>query len=487
MNTSLETTAPATSPDPDLTVGQQVGEYVVEAKIGQGGFGAVFRATHPVIGKVVALKVLARRFSVDPEMVERFVAEARAVNQIRHRNIIDIFSFGQLPDGRHYYAMEYLEGEPLDAIIGRDGAMPLAQALPILRAIARALDACHAKGIAHRDLKPANIFIATDPDGDLYPKLLDFGIAKLMGPDDGLKNKTRTGVPMGTPYYMSPEQCRGRDVDHRTDYYAFGILAFELLTGKMPFTGDDFMSILMSQISDPAPRPSSLVPSLPAGVDDAILWLVDKEPAARPPNLMAAMAALEAAAHGSGIEFRQTPLTMPAVAAMPSTIGEPLPPTRSKLPLVLGVVTAVGIAVVAIVIATRGGAPKVKQPVPPVIATAPLVTPPAPIDAAVPDAAPAPLTRSKGVTITITGVPDGTEVLVRGNPIGTAPGPVQLDRGDEVVVLVLRADGHLPASKPITPNADQVLDVKLKKKSASTTTRPPDPHDKDSIATPSFN
>ena len=126
--------------DPDLAPGQRVGEYEVDGKLGQGAFGTVFRAVHPVIGKVVAIKVLARRFSVDPEMVSRFLAEARAVNQIRHRHIIDIFSFGKLEDGRHYYAMEYLDGEPLDARIERAGRLSLGAAIPILRAADRAQD-----------------------------------------------------------------------------------------------------------------------------------------------------------------------------------------------------------------------------------------------------------------------------------------------------------------------------------------------------------
>src|SRR5438094_274836 len=229
---------PGMPADPDLAVGQQVGEYTVDGKLGEGAFGMVFRAVHPLIGKVVAIKVLARRFSVDPEMVSRFIAEARAVNQIRHRHIIDIFSFGQLGDGRHYYVMEYLDGAPLDKQLSDHGPMTLEQAMPILRAIARALDAAHAKGIAHRDLKPENIFLSRADEGALFPKLLDFGIAKLSGPEDAAQHKTGTGVPLGTPYYMSPEQCRGRDVDYRTDIYSFGVLAFRLLTGTYPFDGE---------------------------------------------------------------------------------------------------------------------------------------------------------------------------------------------------------------------------------------------------------
>jgi eukaryotic-like serine/threonine-protein kinase len=283
--------------DADLEAGQVVGEYQVEHKIGQGGFGAVFKGVHPLIGKQVAIKVLSQRFSVDPQMVSRFLAEARAVNQIRHHNIIDIFSFGTLEDGRLYYVMEYLDGEPLDKRLARDGRMALADALPILRAIARALDAAHAKGIAHRDLKTENVFLAAHPDG-VFPKLLDFGIAKLMTPEDALSHKTRTGAPIGTPHYMSPEQCRGRDVDHRTDMYAFGVLAYLMLTGAYPLDADDYMTILMRQLHDDPPPPSSLRPELPAGVDAAIGWLMRKDPAARPETLMAAVRMLEQVASG---------------------------------------------------------------------------------------------------------------------------------------------------------------------------------------------
>jgi serine/threonine-protein kinase len=304
--TETTTTQPGSKVELDLAPGTVVGEYQVEGKLGQGGFGAVFKAQHPLIGKVVAIKVLAPKFSADPEMVPRFIAEARAVNQIRHRNIIDIFSFGQLPDGRHYYVMEYLEGETLDRVIDRDHVLPLDVALPILRAIARALDAAHAKGIAHRDLKPENVFLAKDGD-DYFPKLLDFGIAKLLQADDGNKVKTRTGIPIGTPYYMSPEQCRGKDVDHRTDYYAFGVVAYPMLTGTYPIDADDYMSILMKQISEEPRPPSQVNPMLPAGIDDGIAWLMRKDPAERPPNLVTAVRALESSAEASGRAARHGP------------------------------------------------------------------------------------------------------------------------------------------------------------------------------------
>src|SRR5262249_29144162 len=149
--------------------------------------------------------------------ISRFIAEARAVNQIHNRHIIDIFSFGTLDDGRQYYVMELLVGKPLDVYLKQKGRLSPEEAMPILRGIARALDAAHAPGIPHPALKPENIFLVFDDDGTAFPKLLDFGIAKLLGDSASgvASHKTRTGTPLGTPYYMSPEQCRGRNVDHR--------------------------------------------------------------------------------------------------------------------------------------------------------------------------------------------------------------------------------------------------------------------------------
>ena len=289
-------------PEPELQPGERVGEFVVEGKLGEGGFGVVFKAVHPLIGKEVAIKVLNRQYSSNPGMVSRFVAEARAVNQIRHRHIIDIFSFGQLSDGRQYYVMELLAGQPLDQYLAQHGHLSLEEALLILRAVGRALDAAHAKGIAHRDLKPENIFISHDEDGTPFPKLLDFGIAKLMGEAQQPKqHKTRTGAPMGTPYYMSPEQCRGRDIDARTDIYSFGIVAYQLLTGKLPFEGEDFMEILLKQLSEQPTPPSTLVPGLPSGIDRGIAWMMRKDAVKRPPNLATGMRALEDAAAEVGV------------------------------------------------------------------------------------------------------------------------------------------------------------------------------------------
>jgi len=463
--------------DPDLVAGEVVGEYRVDGKLGQGAFGTVFKAVHPLIGKVVAIKVLARKYSVDPEMVSRFIAEARAVNQIRHRNIIDIFSFGQLPDGRHYYVMEYLDGAPLDARLERAGRLTLGEALPILRGVARALDAAHAKSIAHRDLKAENVFLATDPDGGVWPKLLDFGIAKLLADEpDGaarVSHKTRTGYSVGTPYYMSPEQARGRDVDHRTDHYAFGVLAYVMLVGAYPFDGDDYVDILMKQLQEAPPRASARVPELPAAVDDVIAQLMAKDPADRPRSLRDAVLALEEAAAAAGLEVgawhsSSGPVgqlrTEPPRAAPQRAITVDLV-RRSRAPrVVASTLAAIAAGIAAFYLAQRGGerepAPATGQPtLVPVAVDAGAA--PAPGAAFV--AAPAAPTTA---TIAITGTPEGTEVVVAGDVIGVAPGPVQLPRGDAPLVLTFRADGHVPASRTVTPDRDQALAVPLKPKPA---------------------
>lgn len=299
--------------DEDLPPGTAVGEYVVGDKLGEGAFGKVYRGRQPLIGKNVAIKLLSRRFSADPEMVSRFVAEARAVNQIAHRNIIDIFSFGNLPDGRLYFVMELLQGRTLDHLLRSRGFYSVAEALPILRGLARALDAAHAHGIAHRDLKPANVFVTTDDEGQPYPKLLDFGIAKLVRPDAATMHKTRTGAPMGTPYYMSPEQCRGDTIDTSTDAYSFGVMTFQLLTGHLPFTGDSYVEILFRHMTVDPPPPSTVSGAVPRELDALILRMMAKAPRDRPQSLVEAVRALEAAAVALGVSVPRSLPEQPAL------------------------------------------------------------------------------------------------------------------------------------------------------------------------------
>jgi eukaryotic-like serine/threonine-protein kinase len=467
--------------DADLQPGEKVGEYVVAAKLGEGGFGSVFSAEHPLIGKQVAIKVLNRQYSADPAMVQRFVAEARAVNQIRHRNIIDIFGFGQLPDGRHYYVMELLDGHPLDQYVQQRGRIPLPEAVPILRGVARALDAAHAKGIAHRDLKPENVFLVIDEQGGAHPKLLDFGIAKLLtNQSDGAKPsfKTRTGAPIGTPYYMSPEQCRGRDVDHRTDIYAFGCVTYRMLTGIYPFDGPDYMEILIKQINEEPQPASHLASDLPAAVDDCISWMLRKDPTERPPNLMAAVGALEEAAVGAGVAIPSEASASASHTAPSGGFGPPVSTPGAATPIgsqdtLLPVTAAPGrrgtrnavAAVLAVVVLGGGGfvaydqmrsqpAEEGRAP-----ASAPAMSSTAPAPAPAPPT-PAPAAPTF-IVIDVTGAPEGTEVLGPTGPIGAAPGRIQLPRGEEKVLLTFRAAGHKPATREVEPRADGAIQVSL--------------------------
>jgi serine/threonine-protein kinase len=266
-----------------------LGEYRVDRLLGAGTFGEVYAGEQPLIGKRVALKLLRERLSARPDVVTRFIAEARAVNLIRHRNIIDIFSFG-VADGRHYFVMELLEGLTLGELLDREKRLSPAAALPILRGVAEALDAAHAAGVAHRDVKPDNVFLVPDGDGGYAPKLLDFGIAKLLTEELGIK--TATGVAMGTPRYMSPEQCRGKNVDHRADIYALGVLTHEVLTGHAPFEGGTPLELLLMHACEAPPRMSTVCAALPPELDAPVLAMLAKKPADRPASAGAAVAAL---------------------------------------------------------------------------------------------------------------------------------------------------------------------------------------------------
>jgi serine/threonine-protein kinase len=266
-------------PSGELPPGFVVGEYKIDQKIGEGGMGVVYSATHPMIGKRAAIKVISGELGTDPVLVQRFVQEARSVNQIGHPNIVDVFAFGKLADGRNYFVMEYLQGESLRGRLTR-AFMSTSDAVQILDEIAGALEAAHEKQIVHRDLKPDNVFLANVRGNYIIVKLLDFGIAKLV--TDGGIAKTHTGEMMGTPGYLSPEQARGKNVDYRTDIYALGCMMYEMITGRVPFQGESPMDIVMMHITTPPAKPSIYKPDIPPLLEQLILEMLDKDPGKRP-------------------------------------------------------------------------------------------------------------------------------------------------------------------------------------------------------------
>ena len=281
-------------------LGQLAGEYKIVRKVGSGGFGTVYEAEHPLLKRRAAVKVLHAHPSVDSLAVQRFIEEARSASQIRHRHIVDIFSFGTLPNGQYFYVMDLLDGSPLDRYLRDQGRLAPEVALPLLRTVASAIDALHAASIVHRDLKPGNIFLSWDASGEVVAKLLDFGLVKLLS---NPTVHTAEGVPMGTPYYMSPEQCRGEAVDARADVYSFGVICFELLTGKVPFSGDSTTALLMAHVLQPPPRMSELVPELSVDLDEPIQRMLAKDPKDRPSSCGVAVRELEQAARVLGMSI----------------------------------------------------------------------------------------------------------------------------------------------------------------------------------------
>ncbi len=267
----------------DPVIGTEVSGYLVKGRLGQGGMGIVYEGEQPLIGKRVAIKVLRPEVAEDPSVVKRLVAEARAVNQVGHRGIIDVFGFGQLPDGRHCMLMEYLEGESLEHMIGslrnEHRIMPILETLNILDELLSALGAAHSAGVIHRDLKPSNIFLCKQRDGTRYVKVLDFGIAKLGVV--GATPQTNASVMVGTPAYMAPEQARGGMVSPALDLYAVGCIAYELLTGQQPFSANSVVEMIMKHQDEVPPRPSERVLSLPDLMDDFVMKLLQKKPADR--------------------------------------------------------------------------------------------------------------------------------------------------------------------------------------------------------------
>ena len=313
----------------DPLIGAMVGDYQVIEPVGEGGMGVVYRGVQPVIKKRVAIKVLKPQVAGDEQQVRRLISEAESVNAIGHRGIIDIFGLGQLADGRPYIVMEYLEGEALDVWIQRQpgGRVDLMTAIELLLEVCAPLAAAHRANVIHRDLKPSNVFICRQTDGTRFLKILDFGLAKRAVGMDGNTKQTSQATVSGTPDYMAPEQARGLSISPRSDIYALGVMAFELFTGKVPFSGATPMDVMVAHVGTPPPSPRSLEPSLPEELDALVLRMLSKQAELRPQTVEEARNLLEDAVVALGNPRPRGSREMPAFVPGSTSGSQPsLPP-----------------------------------------------------------------------------------------------------------------------------------------------------------------
>jgi len=306
--------APGSAPASDPYLGRVVAErYLVERLLGVGSMGLVYRASHTVLDKSVALKIIRQDLAQDDESVGRFVTEAKAASAIGSKHIVEVQDFGKLPDGATYIVMEHLEGMTLGEALDREGGISIADTVHIGAQIAEALAAAHAVGVVHRDLKPDNVFLLDD-SGQYFVKILDFGIAKVMHSGQKL---TAVGSVMGTPHYMSPEQATGARTDARTDVYSLGVMLYEMACGKVPFDAENPLAVVSMQVTDdPAPLRKRMPAgrTLPQGLESVVNKCLAKDPGERFTTMSDVQAALERIQEG-GVPLVAPPPNAPDAAS----------------------------------------------------------------------------------------------------------------------------------------------------------------------------
>jgi serine/threonine-protein kinase len=467
-------------------VGQRVNNFQILRMLGEGGMGAVYEAVHPTLRKRVAIKVLRPELAVDGAVVQRFFNEARAASSIRHPNIIEVIDLGQLPDGVPYLMMELLEGESLAQLLAREGPLAIERAVDLALQAARALAAAHCKGIVHRDLKPDNLFLIPDPasPGHQLVKVLDFGIAKLLGDLSATSVDTVAGTVFGTPPYMSPEQCRGKAaaLDQRSDVYSLGIILYEMLCGKPPFSGDGLGDVMMMHLTaEPLPA-GRLRPDLPPALEEVISTALAKQPVDRFATMSELSAALDWSASQPRAQATERDLTAPVVEPA-APVPAPRPSARRQLllggtagaVLVLLLSAAGQLTVDRAVPAASGPVPVRRHPAPNVTMTSRPSPPPAP--PAAPPIGPAPaaeLPREAPVRRTFgrrkpgaPAAPTGSVASVPPSPASEAaageaePGFLSLDSAPwSNVSLGERALGSTPLIKVPLPPGRHTLTLK---------------------------
>jgi eukaryotic-like serine/threonine-protein kinase len=426
-----------------VTADRTIGAYRILDKIGEGGMGAVYLAEHTLLGRRAAIKVLLPSFSADQAIVRRFFNEARAVTRIADPGIVQVFDFGIHTDNSAFIVMELLEGETMSRRQKRVRRFAASDAIRLVRMTCTSLGAAHAKGVVHRDLKPDNIFIVGDPavTGGERPKILDFGIAKLSGEAPEM-HKTRTGALIGTPMYMSPEQCRGAgEVDHRSDIYSIACVTYKLITGRAPFDGAGSGEVIAAHLREPPPFAAALVPDLPDMIDLILQRCLKKDPAQRYQSmteLADALGQVEQMLHHSSqptISLDSTPPVAftPTPGTFTQASGEHPAPRARRSPVILvaaivslAIMIGIGFAVTRKQKTVASTAPvdaAIRTPTP--VAIVPVDAAPAPPDAATVVEKIIPPTDAGMIKAPATGKPIHAPAKPHASP--TAP---DIDRGD---------------------------------------------------------
>jgi serine/threonine protein kinase len=268
----------------DPFIGREIleGQFQILQKIGSGGMGSVYKASQPAMSRMVAVKILHPKLANRKDLVSRFRREARAMSHLTHPNTVKVFMYGELDDGSLYIVMEYLEGKNLNQLVRHEGPMPPERALPILIQACGALEEAHRQGIVHRDLKPENIFICNQGGLKDYPKLLDFGLAKVTEREmrPGSIILTQEGMVFGTPEFMSPEQAQGKSLTPASDIYSLAVILYEVLTGKLPFDAKSPMEYIQLHVMKPPISLNERVPgkTFPPGLGEVIAKALEKKP-----------------------------------------------------------------------------------------------------------------------------------------------------------------------------------------------------------------
>ena len=492
----VELDIPAAHVDP--LVGQVVeGRYRIIRQIGEGGMGVVYEAIHIAIEKRVALKVLRDDFSAKADVVERFRQEAKAASRIGHEHIVDISDFGETPQGNGFFVMEMLVGEDLSGLLAKEKALPARRAAKIVIQCCKALGAAHAKGIVHRDMKPENIFmVRRDDEVEDFAKIVDFGIAKMNDietPGAPGRKLTKTGMIFGTPEYMSPEQAAGKQLDHRVDIYAMGVILYELLTGRVPFVGDTFMGVLTQHMFEQPPPLKSLNPDVlvPSNIEDIIFKALAKDPNQRFQTMDEMSRALahalditstntqaptQNATGGADTTLRGVADPVSAVARGPRVFeptaatqfdmsyAPPQPATTQKKSntglLVGGGVALALVGVIAFVMASKSSKPA--EVAPPVVVAheepvhQEAVPPPVPAPTPTPEVPP-----SDAVKVRVVTDPVGAEIEVQGRGLVCPGSPCEFTTKANETITVIARKGRATASRQITPSANFDFELHL--------------------------